>query len=450
MVCVAFENSKGRHVVSDGSDLGSVEAANEQNWQVVDRTLQGIAMQRAKLDADEARWLRAAERLRIWREVGCVSMLEYMELRLGYAPHNANERLRTARALGELPGLEAKLERGELPLSGARALTRVMTPDTEARWLAETDGKNVREIEAMVSGRAKGDLPDDPQKPELMIRRLSYEVAASTFVRERQARQVLEELVGERVDDNAFLAALLDVFLEGGRPGDEQTERHGRAKYQVAVTLCRQCGIGRQRGGGLEAPMNDTEVARAECDAQRISLDGPGRAAQDIPPATRRFVFHRDGDRCIVPGCRSTRCIEIHHIKAREHGGTHDAWNLVLLCDAHHAMLHEGKLSITGRAPDELVITKARSISFGPAVGSSLPTHAQSHVRPKQAQADTPARRSKLEEITNVVHAKSALVTAGFKKREAAIAVDSALSSLGPAALLDELIRVALARVGKS
>jgi hypothetical protein len=38
----------------------------------------------------------------------------------------------------------------------------------------------------------------------------------------------------------------------------------------------------------------------------------------------------------------------------RSHGGDHSPSNLALTCDAHHQAVHAGKLTITGKAPDEL------------------------------------------------------------------------------------------------
>ena len=43
------------------------------DWQSVDRALRTIAGRRAALDADEARWLREAEAIQIWRPLGMVS-----------------------------------------------------------------------------------------------------------------------------------------------------------------------------------------------------------------------------------------------------------------------------------------------------------------------------------------------------------------------------------------
>src|SRR5258708_15936758 len=99
----------------------------EPRWSTVDQALRAIALRRAALDADEARWLREAEAMQIWRPLGMVNALDYMERVLGYAPRAAQERLRVARALGDLTELGDALARGDLAFSAARQLTRVPT-----------------------------------------------------------------------------------------------------------------------------------------------------------------------------------------------------------------------------------------------------------------------------------------------------------------------------------
>ena len=54
-----------------------------------------------------------------------------------------------------------------------------------------------------------------------------------------------------------------------------------------------------------------------------------------IPPAIRDSVMWRDGG-CRAGGCRSTHRLQIHHVVAWSHGGTHDPDNLVTLCWYHH------------------------------------------------------------------------------------------------------------------
>ncbi len=127
------------------------------DWREVDRALRSIALRRGALDAEEARWLREAERLHIWRHLGMVNALDYLERVLGYTPHAAQERLRVARALEDLPALTTAFASGELPFSAIRELTRVATPSTEDAWKEHALGKNVRQIEELVAGHQRGD-----------------------------------------------------------------------------------------------------------------------------------------------------------------------------------------------------------------------------------------------------------------------------------------------------
>jgi hypothetical protein len=73
------------------------------------------------------------------------------------------------------------------------------------------------------------------------------------------------------------------------------------------------------------------------------------RAKQTIAPATRRAVRIRDQRRCVVPGCRNARFLDLHHIGLRSEGGGNEADNLVTLCGLHHRAVHRGTLSVSGR-----------------------------------------------------------------------------------------------------
>ena len=337
------------------------------NWQRVDRALRSIAQRRAGLDAEEARWLREAEACRIWRPLGMVSAIDYMERALGYAPRTAQERLRVARALGTLPELTAALAQGELAYSAVRELTRVVTPATEAAWREAAIGKNVREIEEMVADHQPGDNPDDPGDPEHRMHVVRFELSAGTFAVLRQARQLLDEEHGSHLCDDELMAAMSGAVLDGSCT----TESTGRAKFQIAVTLCERCGQGWQDGAGAKLPIDSASVERALCDAQHIgSIDGdaPERAHQDIPPSVARLVWRRDCGRCRVPGCRSARNLEIHHLIHRADGGSHDALNLILTCTSCHMAHHRGALTISGTA--ERITVERRTDPIWPLHGA--------------------------------------------------------------------------------
>ncbi|MGH2900596.1 MAG: HNH endonuclease, partial [Solirubrobacteraceae bacterium] len=316
----AEANARRGATVEAGADA-------EPRWRVVDRALREIAAQRAALDAEEAQWLREAEALQIWRQLGMVSALDYLERVLHYAPRTAQDRLRVARALGSLPELTAALADGRLSHSAVRELTRVVTPATEAVWLAKAVGKNLRQLEDMVAHHRPGDEPDDPPDPEPQIHVVRFELSAETYALLRQTRVVLDDEHGTNLSEDAFVTAMCSAVLDGA-PSGEPT---GRAKFQIAMTVCERCRKGWQEGAGAQIVIDDAAVERGLCDAQHIgSIDGaaPERAYQDIAPSVERFVWRRDGGRCRVDGCRSARGIEIHHIVHRADGGTHEPLNL--------------------------------------------------------------------------------------------------------------------------
>lgn len=62
---------------------------------------------------------------------GFLSCAQWLTWRVGLAPGAAREKVRVARALGELPLMSEAMRRGELSYSKVRALTRIARPETE-------------------------------------------------------------------------------------------------------------------------------------------------------------------------------------------------------------------------------------------------------------------------------------------------------------------------------
>ncbi|MCK6547622.1 hypothetical protein L6R52_17360, partial [Myxococcota bacterium] len=89
------------------------------------------------------------------------------------------------------------------------------------------------------------------------------------------------------------------------------------------------------------------------------------RATQTVPPATRRFVLRRDRGRCVVPGCSHATFVDLHHVTPRSEGGTHDPDGLATLCGAHHTAIHEGRISIEGRASTGFIVRHADGTGYG-------------------------------------------------------------------------------------
>ena len=71
-----------------------------------------------------------------------------------------------------------------------------------------------------------------------------------------------------------------------------------------------------------------------------------GRRHRLATPALRRAVRERDKSRCQFPGCNSRRT-DIHHIIAWAKGGKTRLRDLILLCEAHHVIVHARGYLIT-------------------------------------------------------------------------------------------------------
>ena len=75
------------------------------------------------------------DRREVWAAQGALSCAHWLSWACGIDTHTAREKVRVARALGELPLLSEALAKGELGYSKVRALTRIATPENEADLL---------------------------------------------------------------------------------------------------------------------------------------------------------------------------------------------------------------------------------------------------------------------------------------------------------------------------
>ncbi len=144
----------------------------------------------ARLEVGPSRRLRAsADRARPSRRGA-----SQLERELGYARvHTARERLRVASALEELPAVETALARGELCFSAVRESVGWRPPKTEQDWLDAVRGKSLRMVEELVSGKAPGDRPGDPDRPDVRMHRLTLELSPDVYARLREARTRLAD-----------------------------------------------------------------------------------------------------------------------------------------------------------------------------------------------------------------------------------------------------------------
>ena len=79
-----------------------------------------------------------------------------------------------------------------------------------------------------------------------------FELSPETYARLRQARASLADEHGRYLDDDTFIASLCEIALAR----TSQPDTTGRARHQVAVTVCEKCDQAWQAGGGVQVPID--------------------------------------------------------------------------------------------------------------------------------------------------------------------------------------------------
>jgi len=360
----------------------------------LDRLGDEIAELSAHLDAATARLLeliRAFDARGGWN-TGFASCAAWLSWRVGLDLGAARERVRVARALGTLPLLAEALARGELSYAKVRALTRVATPETEARLLGVGRAGTAAHVERIVRGWRYVDRRAEAREAKrrhatralhvyqaedgmVVLRgRLEPEMGALVMQALAAARESLYQRAREqaraatgfgdvsaetptvaqqRADALALLAeTALHQGLDPGTPG----ERYQVVVHVDAPVLADPAQPGQSvLEGGTHVSAETSQ--RLACDASRVVMrhDGEGRVVEigartrTIPPALRRALHHRDQG-CRFPGC-GLRFTQGHHLRHWAHGGPTTLSNLTLLCRRHHRAVHEEGYQVA-RLPD--------------------------------------------------------------------------------------------------
>jgi hypothetical protein len=343
-----------------------------------------------------------------WYAQGAVSCAHWLSWRIGLDLGTARERVRVARALGKLPAIDLALATGKLSYAKVRALSRVATPENEAKLLDlalyatgaqlericrgyrgalkadEAPSPAARSVRRRVlpGGMVKLEIVLCPDEADLVMRAVDCarepSKGSQTLPRwsaadkvgrlpTRSARELEHEAAHDDVSAETFadeaeadestpwpsradgVVALAESYLAGNRGTGS-----GGDRYQVMVHVDQDPLA---PDGHLAATLEDGTGVSAEtfrriaCDCGLVAVRGDGeslsigRRSRGIPPAIRRALQLRDHG-CRFPGCTHDRFVHGHHVRHWLHGGETSTDNLVSLCTHHHHLVHEGGWSI--------------------------------------------------------------------------------------------------------
>ena len=370
-----------------------------------------IAALAARIDAATYELLvliREFDRQEGW-SCGFLTWAHWLTWRIGLAPGAARERVRVARALGDLPLMSEAMRRGELSYSKVRALTRIATPDTEQSLVDLGRAGTAAHVERVVRSWRRIDRTVEAHDDELrdasshvtthidencmfVIRGCLAPEAGEVLMKALDAAS--DKLYAEQQEDKPpvgkvradALALVAESALKGGLDPGSSGDRYQvvvhvngeepRAQQSATADNRTHVPAGTSRAGvpagtptdGGETPALPGSVNGAWLGSSLIpvSAETARRIARD---AGRVSMAHRNGQilsvgrktrtipppirralefrdqGCRFPGCTSKHC-DAHHIVHWADGGETKLSNLVLLCRRHHRLLYEGGFSV--------------------------------------------------------------------------------------------------------
>ncbi len=309
---------------------------------------------------------------------GFMSCAHWLNWNTGLGMCAAREKVRVARALGELPVISEAMSRGELSYSKVRALTRVATPDNEEELLDFAKAGSAAHVERLVRSWRRVERLEEAGRDSrrrdsrslttyfdedgmLVVRgRLEPETGA-VFLRALEAAsdRLYEkgredsETTGDKPEPQHLRADSLGLVAESALSSGLDPGTRGD-RYLVTLYVDAPVLEDSERGSQAGMAMLDDAVdvsaetsRRLSCDCALVTMSHDsegtildvGRKRRTVTPALRRALRARDRT-CRFPGCANRIC-DAHHVKHWADGGETKLDNLLLLCRRHHVAVHE-------------------------------------------------------------------------------------------------------------
>src|ERR671918_732034 len=336
--------------------------------EAMDRTVSRLSAASAEL----LRWMPKYDEQKLWRHDGATSMSSWLAARYGLAWGTAREWVRVAHALERLPRIAQAYASGGLSWDQLGPLTRFASAETDARWAGEAPHRRPAWLwrEARRHEQARTQQAEEARRRRYLDFNWDHDrsvlwLAGMLPAEEGTALQRALARRAERVPADpeavdpagARLAdALVDMVT--GEPEPTTLVVHAGAEALAGAEPTRGPWLAETEGGQR---LPSEAVRRLACDG-RIEwvLEregrpvGMGRRGRTVRGQVLRVLRYRDGAVCRFPGCERKRWLNAHHLVHWADGGATNLDNLVLLCHAHHRLIHEGGWRTSGHPAREL------------------------------------------------------------------------------------------------
>ena len=160
---IAEWNVQGIRETQNHSYNSSLDPLGETNDQLADK----ITTLAGQINAANYRFLKLIaefDRRQAWSGYGLRSCAHWLNWKCGIAMNPAREKVRTARALENLPNINEAFEAGELSFSKVRAMTRIATVENENYLLNIAEYGTAQHMEVLVKAfRTVSRIADKPE-----------------------------------------------------------------------------------------------------------------------------------------------------------------------------------------------------------------------------------------------------------------------------------------------
>jgi hypothetical protein len=275
------------------------------------------------------------------------SMFQFCLQDLRYSESEANARISAMRLAREMPEITQAVEQGRLSLTNLvkahayfKQEKKTGTPvsaQAKKELLQELEGKSKRECEVILARLSPQALPAERER---VLTPTHMEIS---FTADQELMADLERIRAfwghhGKLSYAELIQRMAKQILKRIDPAREPQRRRAQPQEKAPfptetknspfpdqVELNEEVGL---------SPTPPLSIPPADFVTPR---------SRAIPRANRRKVWQQDDSQCsyVDPKtgrrCRSRFALEVDHVLAYAHGGTHDPSNLRLLCRAHHA-----------------------------------------------------------------------------------------------------------------
>jgi hypothetical protein len=300
-------------------------------------------------------YLAAVRERRVFEAFGYPNIYDYAYERFGFGQRKTRYLVFLGQKIEHLPKIREALANGKIGWCKASRVASVATPENEVMWLDSALSLTVQQLERRISDGTDS-LASVLRLPLTEDQRILWENALEIFRRRAGAEispvTAFELMAAEVVAEWGHY--LVSDSTNAPTPDQPDTpEAEPEAEEEAEETTDPSSGS----GSGAVFPWAESVDPTAF---------EPGRLWENERDSEKEFevnsiynqacqlVLERDGWKCTYPGCGARASLHVHHIVFRSRGGSDDPWNLTVVCNFHHNLIHTEKIAVRGRAPATL------------------------------------------------------------------------------------------------